>query len=213
MAAVDTTLASACAVNDTSVVVASATSIVANYIMRIDGETMVVDRTYVSGVTIPVRRGQDGGYNQAHASGAKVHTAAASDTAWGAITPQSDVQFPLSVPTVRASYTASGAIALPNPGQNLAVELNGTSALAMTLAVPGTLLDECILWISSNGAAAHTVTVTGGLSGVGTADDVITINATGPVTLGPFKAINGLWQSAVVVPMAGTVTNVTATVA
>jgi hypothetical protein len=74
-------------------------------------------------------------------------------------------------------------------------------------------MDGTILWIASNGAAAHTVTFTGGLSGASTSYDVITVNSGAPVLLGPFMAINALWQCAVAVPMAGTVTNLTATVA
>jgi hypothetical protein len=216
MALTNTTTASAVGVNDTSMVVASATGFVANYVVKFLGtnEVAYVDRTYVSGTTIPLRRGQNGTYNQAHVSGEKVAVGAASDTDWQAQGPQANSQYPIAgKPELRASYSASGAITLPAPGTDLVVELNGTSALAMTVAAPVSAQEGCRLWIASNGAAAHTVTFAGGLSGAGSSYDVVTINATAPVLLGPFMAVNLLWQAPVAVPMAGTVTNVTATVA
>ena len=98
-------------------------------------------------------------------------------------------------------------------GSDAIAIINGTSALAMTVAAPTKDMDGCALYIASNGAANHTVTFTGGLSGAGTSYDVCTINATAPVVIGPVLAINGLWQLTVAVPLAGTVTNITATVA
>ena len=124
------------------------------------------------------------------------------------------VQYPLAGRTRRVStYGAAGAIALPVAGTDEVAVLNGTSALAMTVAVPTKDMDGCMLWIASDGAAAHTCTFASGLSGAGSSYDVVTINATAPILLGPFMAINSLWQCAVAVPMAGTVTNLTATVA
>ena len=111
------------------------------------------------------------------------------------------------------TYGAAGAITLPTAGTDMLAIINGTSALAMTVAVPTKDLDGSLLWIASDGAGAHTVTFAGGLSGAGSSYDVVTINATAPVLLGPFMAVNSLWQCAVAVPMAGTVTNLTATVA
>lgn len=213
MALTNTTLGSACGVNDTSIVVASATGFVANAQVLIDGEVMLVDRTYVSGTTIPVRRGQDGGFNRTHPSGALVAVGLTSDTAWGAYSPQQVVQYPLNHPLIPVSYSASGAITLPQPGQDLDVSLNGTSTLAMTVAAPVTAQSGSRMWISSNGAAAHTVTFTGGLSGASTSYDVLTVNAGAPVTLGPFTAVNGWWQAPANVAISGTVTNLTAGVA
>lgn len=217
MAAVNTTLASAMGVSDTVMVVASASSLNPRDVVELDGEQLQITANYnasTQGVNVPVLRGQGGTVNAAHPSGALVHVASASDTAFGSQAPQTVVQYPIATPArQRASYSATGAIALPNPGNDLVVFLNGTSVLAMTVAAPSSLLDGSLLWIASNGAAAHTVTFTGGLSGASSNYDVITVNATAPVLLGPFMAVNGLWQGAVSVPMAGTVTNITATVA
>lgn len=215
MALANTSLSSAVGVNDTSIVVASATGIVANYVVKFLGtnELAMVDRTYVSGTTIPLRRGQNGGYNQAHVSGEKIACGAASDTEWQSQAPQANSQYPIAgKPELRASYSASGAITLPPPGSDLVVELNGTSVLQMSVAAPVSAQEGCKLWIASNGVAAHVVTFTGGLSGAGGSYDVLTVNATAPVLIGPFMAVNLLWQAAATVPISGTVTAVTAAI-
>lgn len=215
MALTNTTLASACGASDTKIVVASATGIAIGYKVEIDGEVFQVTKGYVAGsVTVPVLRGQNGTYAYAHPTGAKVRVGAASDTAWGAQAPQTVTQFPIATPArMRTSYTAAGAITLPTPGNDMVAFINGTSVCAMTVADPATILDGSLLYIASNGAAAHTITFASGLSGAGSSYDVLTVNATAPVLLGPFMAVNGLWQAPVGVAMSGTVTNVTAALA
>ena len=213
MSLVHTTLSAATAVGDTSIVVTSATGFSAGYVVRVGDEMMRVGGGYVSGTIIPVIRGQDGTLVVAHAVTTGVVCGTASDwaTTNGA---QTVVQYPLAGRTRRVStYGAAGAISLPVAGTDELAIINGTSALAMTVAVPTKDLDGSLLWIASDGAGAHTVTFASGLSGAGSSYDVVTINATAPVLLGPFMAVNSLWQCAVAVPMAGTVTNLTATVA
>ncbi len=122
--------------------------------------------------------------------------------------------YPLAGKAVETlSYSAAGAITLPQPGADMIAYLNGTSILAMTIADPGKALDGSVLSIRGNGAAAHTLTFASGLSGSGASGsyDVITVNATNPVSLN-FVAVNGFWQEFVQTPMAGTVTAITATV-
>jgi hypothetical protein len=219
MSLANTTLASACGASDTVIVVAASTNLSARDKVEIDGEIMQIVQTYTTagnGVNVPVLRGQNGTYAYAHPSGAKVRSGPASDTDWGAQAPQTLTQYPIATPArQRTSYTASGAITLPNPGNDMVAFLNGTSVLAMTVADPKTAADGSFLWIVSNGIAAHTITFATGLSGTGASGsyDVITVNASGPVALGPFIASGGFWNAAVAVPMAGTVTNITATVA
>ncbi len=218
MALANTTLASAQGTNDTVAVLAASTNVSARDKMEIDGEIQQVIQSYTTsgnGVNVPVLRGQNGGVASAHPSGAKVRVGPASDPEWGSQAPQTVVQFPIATPArQRASYTAAGAITLPNPGNDMVAMINGTSALAMTVADPQTALDGSLLWIASNGIANHTVQFATGLSGTGASGsyDVITINASAPVLLGPFMAVNGFWQMATAVPMAGTVTNITGTV-
>lgn len=213
MALARTTLSSACSTSDTSITVASATGIAAGYFGKIDGEVVRVAGAYVSGsTTVPLIRAQDGTTVEAHASGAGFVVGTAQD--WSTPAPQTVDQYPIAGKALTVtSYSASGAITLPRAGTDVVAQLNGTTILAMTVAAPTKDLDGSLLYIASNGAAAHTVTFTGGLSGAGSSYDVITVNATAPVLLGPFMAVNSLWQAAVAVPMAGTVTNVTATVA
>ena len=69
-----------------------------------------------------------------------------------------------------ASYSATGAIALPDPGTDLVAFINGTTICAMTVADPKKTANGSLLWIASNGAAAHTVTFASGLSGAKSPD-------------------------------------------
>lgn len=210
MALVRTTLSSACALGDRSIVVASATSIAAGRIVLIDGEQMLVTREYVNAsTTVPVLRGQGGTEQVAHVvTAGVVHGDAADFVAQAA---QSSAQFLMAGrPRVLTSITATSTLTLPAPGSDLFVILNGTSVITLTIPVPTTDMDGTFLTICGNGAAAHVLTFTGGLSGAGTSYDVLTVNATAPIA---FQAVacNAKWNSLVAIPAAGTVTNVTGT--
>jgi len=212
MALVHTTISAACTVSDTSLTVASATGFTAGYLVRIGDEMMRITSAYVSGTTIPVIRGQEGTLVSAHAVTSGVVCGIASD--WQTPGAATATQYPLAGRNRTVmTYGASGAITLPTAGCDMVAVLNGTSVLAMTIAAPGKDLDGSLLWIAGDGAAAHTLTFAGGLSGAGASYDVVTINATAPTVLGPIMAINSLWQLAVAVPLAGTVTALTGTVA
>lgn len=217
MALTNTTLASACSASDTKLVLAASTGASAGYIIEIDGgEKFQIVSSYTvagNGVNVPVVRGQEGTYAYAHPAGAKVRMGPASDSEWGSIAPAQLTGYPATPSLQKQSYTASGAITLPTVGNNMLAYLNGTSVLAMTVAAPVTAQDGCLLYIASNGVAAHTITFASGLSGAGGSYDVLTVNATAPATMGPFMAVNGFWQLAMGVPMAGNTANVTATLA
>jgi hypothetical protein len=201
MALTTTTLASQTLVTDNSIVVTSATGFTPGSLVRIDGEGLRVATSYVSGTTIPVLRGQDGTATTTHRSGANVTVGTAGDFATPA--PQTVVGMPVQPALPVSSYSASGAI---SPAAGI-VQLNGTSALAMTLAGPGKDQDGALLTLVSNGKAAHTVTVTGGLGGGGGASDVLTFSATQQqaVTL---VASNGTWALVGGVAAAATVAGV-----
>ena len=212
MALTQTTLSSA----DTGtgpLIVASSAGFAAGYKVRIDGEIMQVTKGYVaSSTTVPVLRGQEGTIQQNHPTSAKVLVGAGSDSAWGDISAGVLNQYPVSGRAVTTlSYSASGAITLPNAGADMIAYLNGTSVLAMTIADPGKQLDGSRLSIRANGVAQHTLTFASGLSGAGGSYDVITVNATAPTSY-DFVAVNGLWQSLVQAPLAGNVTNIQGTV-
>lgn len=214
MALTRTTLSAACAVDATSITVAAAGTLAVGMQIRIDGEDLIVTKGYVAASTsVPVLRGQNGTVSQAHPATAGVVYGSVSDSEWGTQPAGIPIQFPLAGRRVICeSYSASGAITLPPPGADLRVILNGTAALAMTVAAPGKALDFCQLTIIANGAAAHTVTFTGGLSGAGTSYDVWTSNATAPSGVEAFAA-NSLWISPTRPGMGGTLTNIIGTLA
>jgi hypothetical protein len=190
MALTTTTLSSAVAQSDISIVVASATGFAAGNLVLIDGEQMQVAKNYVSGTTIPVQRGLDGTVQTTHKATANVNTFLASDQ------PGPSGQTYTQWPTVRSrralSYSAAGAITLPIPGEDMVAIINGTGALAMTLAAPTKDMDGCILYIIANGKAAHTVTITAGVGAGGATMDVGTYNAT-EQTGCALMAMNGAW--------------------
>jgi hypothetical protein len=210
MALATTTLSSAVAVDDTSVVVASATSFDAGRLVLVDQEVMQVAQNYTSGTTVDVLRGINGTATKAHVITSNVSHGDATDFSTPAA--QEIIGYQASRATVISSITATGTLTLPKAGTDARVILNGTSVIALTVPVPTKDMDGTLLTIVGNGAAAHTLTFTGGLSGAGTSYDVITTNSTAPIA---FTAIacNGLWNSFVATPMAGTVTNITGTVA
>jgi hypothetical protein len=190
MALTTTTISSAVIVSANSIVVASATGFAAGNYVLVEDELMRVAQNYVSGTTIPVLRGQDGTITGAHPASCNATTFLASDEAgpFG----QTNTQFP----TVRArdisSYSAAGAIALPAPGADAVAIINGTGALAMTLANPTKDMDGSMLYIVANGKAAHTVTYSAGVGNGGGTMDVGTYNAT-EATGCALMAVNGFW--------------------
>lgn len=213
MALVRTTLSSACQPGDTQIVVASATGFAAGYRIVIDQEVMRVDSSYSSGTTIPVIRAQDSSALPTvnHPATAGVVCGVGSD--WPNPGPQAATltQIAGRVKTI-ASYSAAGAIALPAAGTDAVAIINGTSVCAMTIAAPSKDMDGCTLTIVSNGAAAHTLTFTGGLSGAGTSYDVFTVNATAPTAI-QVVAANSLWMALCQPAMGGTVTNLIGSIA
>jgi hypothetical protein len=176
-----TTLSSAIARDDTSILVASLTGFVANQLARVDGEIMkIVSVPSAATIPVPVIRGVQGTAQTAHPVSARVivgATATATGTDWT----ESPMwtHMPMAGPRIRTvtSYSASGAIALPAIGSDAVAILNGTSVIAATLANPSTAQDGDSLIIIGNGIAAHTVTYTAGLGNVGASADVITFSA------------------------------------
>ena len=204
MALVHTTNSAAIAAGDTSIVVASATGFSAGYLVRVGDEMMRVGGGYVSGTIIPVLRGQDGTQVVAHAVTSGVVCGIASD--WASYAgAQTVTQYPLAGKTRRiTTYGAAGAITLPTAGTDEVAVINGTSALAMTLAVPTKDLDGTILYIIGDGKAAHTVTAAGGFGAGSTGYTVGTFdtNAQCGITL---IAMNSVWVP-ISSPLSGTLT-------
>ena len=210
MAFATTTLTAAVAITDNVIVVASASLMTAGRLILVDQEMMKIGQSYLNGLTIPVLRGIDGTATAIHRVTANVTNGLASDFAVPA--PQAVVTYPTARAVVVQSITATSTLALPLAGTDVRVVLNGTSVITLTIPVPTKDMDGTLLTIVGNGAAAHVLTFTGGLSGAGTSYDLVTVNATAPIAM-QAMACNGLWMSFTAVPIAGTVTNITGTVA
>lgn len=209
MALTTTTLSSAVAVADNSIVVASATGFAAGRLVMLDGEILQIAQTYVSGTTIPVLRGRDGTAVTTHNSSANVTVGLASDFALPAAQIGNATGIaPQSMTSVLNSYSAAGAISFGAARWTFAV-LNGTSALAMTLANPTKDQDGNLLTVVGNGKAAHTVTYTAGLGNAGSSYDVGTFTSNGQCAQ-TLIACNGIWMP-LHSPQAGTVTNIAVT--
>ncbi len=207
-----TTLSVAVSADDNQVVVASATSMAPGILLKVDQEFMVIQQSYSTGTTVPVRRGQFGTKTVAHPVTAGVtYGAAASD--FGQPGFAALVQAPSAG---RARYiksrTATETFTDFIPGSDTTVVINGTSVVALTFAAPTADQEGDELNVISNGVAAHTLTFTGGLSGAGASYDVITINATAPAAF-KFVATNKLWFAYCGPAMGGTVTNIIGSVA
>lgn len=203
MALATTTLSSAATASAKEIVVASATSVAAGRLVLVDQEMMQVVQSYVSGTTVGVLRGRGGTAAVAHVASANVvHGASTDFSDPGA---QTVVSYPAAGWSKKViSYSAAGAIALPKPHEDTVVVINGTDALAMTLAVPTDDLDGCELFVIANGKAAHTVTAAGGFGLASTSYDVATSNANGQCGLHCIAA-NGAWV--ILSSMTGTLTN------
>ena len=192
MALTTTTLAAACTADASKLSVTSATGIAQGDIIKIDDEILQVTKGYVVGTTsVPVLRGQSGTVAVAHPSSANLsHDTPAG---FGDPSPQVVPSYPLAGRARTAtSYSAAGAIALPSPGSDAVAILNGTSAIALTLANPTKDMDGDILIIIGNGKSQSTVTYTAGLGNAGSGYDVLTLQNGGQVGC-ILMACNGIW--------------------
>lgn len=211
MALATTTASGAITQAATSIVVASAASIVAGRLLKVDDEFMQVSQGYSTGTTVPVTRGLNGTVQKAHVTGANVVHGDAADFP----VPPAQTSPGLSYQWSRriVSVSATGTLTLPKMGEDLVVVLNGTSVITLTIPVPTKDLDGCQLTIVGNGAAAHVLTFTGGFSGAGGNYDIVTVNAAAPIGVSVI-ACNGLWIAPIAPPMAGAAfTNITGTLA
>ncbi len=204
MALYETTLASAAAIDAKQLVLTSGASVAIGDTIRVDGELFQVAKGYVAAATIvPVLRGQGGTIAAAHGILARVVGGNAADFNQQT-SAQENVLYPVAgrARTV-VSYGANGAIALPAAGNDTLALLNGTVALAMTLAAPTKDLDGSILIIAGAGAAAHAITFTGLTGGSLT---VATFDATGKGNIS-VMAMDEQWVP-FPSPLSGTVTTI-----
>ncbi len=192
MALATTTLSAAVAASDAIINLVSATSVSAGRLLLVDNEWMKVQASYVSGTSVPVLRGINGSVQAAHVASANITHGDAVDFA----NPPGQAAVAVNAPLQRSrdikSYSAAGAIDLNSPGTDAVRIINGTSALAMTLANPTKDMDGDLMIVVANGKAAHTLTYSAGLGNGGASFDVGTYSAslqTGCILC----ACNGFW--------------------
>lgn len=200
--AATTTLSAAVGRNDTTVLLAAVTNVVAGGFFKIEDEWFKVLAPVPAAATTPVQvlRGQEGSAQVAHATGLTVrigtNVSAQSAGDWPQPTPgsPSPVSGPVTRSKRRLEFATAGAITIPNPGEDVIAMLTGTNALAMTLAAPSVLNDGDTLTIIGLGKAAHTVSLPAGV-GVGAGGsgvDVLTFAAGGQQGVS-LTASNGVW--------------------
>lgn len=192
MAFTATTLSAAVAATDSFISLTSVSAVLPGIFIEIDQESFRVVNSYATGTNpVPVLRGVNGTVTSAHPVSAKVLIGLASDFSLpGTMGPVTENQAQRGRYT--SSYSASGAITLGPSGTDTVAILNGTGALAMTLANPASDADGDLMIIGSNGKAAHTVTYAAGLGNGGATIDVGTFPA-GNQTSVVLIAINGFW--------------------
>lgn len=207
MALSRTTLTSAVTASDLQMVVASATGFAVGNFVLFGQEVSRVSKSYISGTTILLDgRGLEGTLVPTvnHPATEGVVTGLPSDFAKPG--PQATLWYPIfGKVNILSSYSAAGAIALPLSGQDATAVINGTVALAMTLANPTTDMDGSMLTVAGNGKAAHTVTYAAGFGNVGATADVMTFGATQAQAF-QCIALNGFWN--LVGPLAVATANV-----
>ena len=195
MALTRSTLSAAVAINDTSITVASATDFTAGDLIRIDQEYMQVQQSYVSGTVIPVLRGRLMSAGAAHVitAGVIVGTQADDFDAPGAGVPGNS---PIGgrARYIRSITADNSTVTLQQAGSDQVLILNGTAVINLTVPIPTSDMDGDILVIIGNGIAAHVVTVTGGVGGVGATADVYTFSATQKQAI-QLMAANITWQA------------------
>ncbi len=196
MALVNTTLGAAKAVGDTFLTVASATGFAPRYLVRIGDESYQVGKGYVAGsLQVPIGLEKGGTIVEAHPIGAQVTVGTQAEWAQQT-TPQASSSFPIAGRArVITEYAADGAIALPPAGADALAVLVGTAHTGLTLAAPTKDLNGCRLTILDLTAAAHVVTVTGGLGA--SAIVTLTFDASGRAMI-EFIAYNEIWYAAAV---------------
>ena len=192
MALTATTLSAALGSGDLTATVASTAGFPKGSLMQIDSEFLVVTATTAAGSgVLAVRRGDQGTYGAAHASGARVLIGLASD--FPAPAPGQAIVQPYAPPVVSQTYTAAGALSIPTTKTNTFIELLTGAASAFTLADPTSAQEGQEVTIMAADGEAYTVTNTTGFNNGSTASDVATFGG----TLGNnfrIKAINKIWN-------------------
>lgn len=192
MSLVTTTLSRLVAAGDSTITVAAATGLAPLRLLVVDDEWMQVSRAYVPGsLIVPVFRGVEGSSRGAHPISANVTHGEPQDFEENAS--QAMVTQPLHRVTRVVSYSASGAIALPKPGEDLRVILNTDDGIEMTLAAPDESINgSTVLIVAGAATSSNTVTIDAGVGGAGATSSAILFNDNGQAGV-MLIAVNGEW--------------------
>lgn len=187
-----TTLSAAVTASDLTMRVASATGFVKGYAININGEYLG-QTADADGTTIAIgKRGQEGTYNQAHASGSVVLVGLPSD--FPTPPPGTATVTPYAPTWNIASYNAAGTIAVPTAKQNVFIKLKAGSGAAMTIGDPGYGVEGVELIIQAEDAQAYTLTNTTGFNGGGSGADVGTFGGAVGDNI-HLKAVSATWKT------------------
>lgn len=187
-----TTLSAAVAASDLSIRVASATGATKGNLININGEYFVQTEDADGLVLATGKRGQEGTYNQAHASGSVVLMGLPSD--FPSPPAGTNLVTPYAPTWNVASYNAAGAITVPVTKQNVFVKLKAGSGAAMTIADPGYGVEGVELIIQAEDAQAYTLTNTTGFNGGGSGADVATFGGAVGDNI-HLKAVSATWKT------------------
>lgn len=212
MALTNTTNSAAVGINDTQIVLTSATAVAPGVLLLVGhSEFMLVAKNYVSGTTVPVIRAQNGTANVAHVTTETVNIGTGEDFGLPPIQLGNALTVAGKARPVQY-YAANGAISLPAFASDAVAVLIGTSTLTMTLALPTLAQTGSILYVVGNAKSQSTVgTTTAGYGNAGSSYDLLTFQNAGNVTLS-FMAVNGFW-SILNTPITGTSTALSVAIA
>lgn len=187
-----TTLSAAVAASDLTIKIASATGATVKNLININGEYMVQTADADGTVLAVGKRGQEGTYNQAHASGSVVLMGLPSD--FPSAPPGTNLVTPYAPAWTIASYNAAGAITVPTTKQNVFVKLKAGSGAAMTIGDPGYGVEGVEMIIQAEDAQAYTLTNTTGFNGGGSGGDVGTFGGAVGDNI-HLKAVSATWKT------------------
>lgn len=191
MAISTTTLGAAVAASDLTIRVASASGATKGNLININGEYMIQTQD-ADGLVLAVgKRGQEGTYNQAHASGSVVQMGLPSD--FPPAPPGAATVTPYAPTWNIASNNAAGAITVPTVKQNIFVKLKSGAASAMTIADPGSGVEGVEMIIQAEDAQAYTLTNSTGFNGGGGGADVATFGGAVGDNI-HIKAVSATWK-------------------
>ncbi len=201
MAYLKTTLSSACALTDTSIVVASASNVAVGNRVVVDQEEMIVSQAYASGTTVPVLRGQNGTATAAHASGAGVVQGnglldfAQTGAQQNVVSPVRDISLETSQDVTATGATGASAAVVTANAPAL-VSITGASGSGFGVAIPSGAAMPGAWYMFKNATTGSPIVYAPGatLDGI-TGVTGITITTTGNKSLGLMCTEAGAWIS------------------